>query len=78
MACGCPTILSTSSSLPEIGSDSAVYFKTGVPESLSEAILRVLNDGELAEKLRQRGQARAETFTWLLSATRLAEVYRSI
>lgn len=78
MACGCPTILSTSSSLPEIGSDAAVYFKPGVPESLSKAILKVLNDGELAEELRQRGQARAATFTWLLSATRLAEVYQSI
>lgn len=78
MACGSPTILSTSSSLPEIGSDAAVYFKTGVPESLSEAILNVLNDDELAEDLRQRGQARAATFTWLLSAMRLAEVYRSI
>lgn len=78
MACGCPTILSTSSSLPEVGSGAALYFETGEPTSLSQAMLRVLLNGETSRDLEKRGMERAALFSWLTCAERLSEIYSSL
>ena len=78
MASGCPTVLSTSSSLPEVGADAAEYFEAGDASSLAESIFRVLTDEGMARELIQKGKKRAAAFTWISSARQFADLYRSL
>jgi len=68
MACGRPTIVSRSASLPEVCGDAALYCDALDPASIAEAITRMLTDHELREALRCRGLERARRFTWDRSA----------
>lgn len=47
----------------------------GDPSSLADAILKILNDPELADKLRQLGMDRAEKFSWDRLARQLEIIY---
>ena len=44
MVCGCPVILSNTSSLPEIAEDAALYFEPNNIEELTAAIFKILNN----------------------------------
>lgn len=68
MACGCPAIVSSVASLPEVCGDAAAYFNPLEPASIAEAILRVLEEPGLREALRCRGLEHARHFTWERSA----------
>jgi glycosyltransferase involved in cell wall biosynthesis len=79
MACGCPAIVSNVASLPEVCGDAAVYFNPLEPESIAEAIVRVLEEPGLREALRGRGLERARRFTWETSARKtLATLERAL
>jgi glycosyltransferase involved in cell wall biosynthesis len=68
MACGCPTIVSRVASLPEVCGNAAEYCDPLDPESIADAIVRVLQDSKLRETLRCRGLERARRFSWERSA----------
>lgn len=76
MACGCPTVLARSSSLPEVGGEAARYFEPGNEEQLAEQLMSVLSDSTLRSGLRAAGLARAAEFTWSACATATANAYR--
>jgi glycosyltransferase involved in cell wall biosynthesis len=73
MACGCPVAASNVAAIPEVCGDAAVLFDPLEPESIAEAVLEA--DARSAE-LRQRGLARAATFTWEDTARAHEGVYR--
>jgi glycosyltransferase involved in cell wall biosynthesis len=75
MACGTPTVLADATSLPEVGSDAALYFPTGDEVALAAQIARVLEDPLLVSGLRMRGLARASQFSWQEAANRTEAVY---
>jgi glycosyltransferase involved in cell wall biosynthesis len=75
---GCPAILSNRSSFPEIAADAALYFNPDQPESLDDAIDRVLCDRTARVSLINRGRARVAEFTWEKTAVRSLAVYRSL
>lgn len=77
MACATPTVLANSSSHPEVGGDAALYFPPGDSSALAHQISRLLGDGELHQRLSERGLARASRFTWRRTAAATAEAYRS-
>ena len=75
MACGTPTILTNSTSLPEVGGDAAAYFQPGDVEALGAALTKVLTDHDFSRRLRLSGIQRASEFTWQRTAEQTADVY---
>jgi glycosyltransferase involved in cell wall biosynthesis len=78
MACGTPVVTSDRSSLPEVAGDAAVLCDPLDEESIAAALSSVLTDPKLAERLRQRGLARAAGFTWERTARETAACYREV
>ena len=78
MACGCPVITANNSSLPEVGGDAAEYCDANDIDSISDAMRRVLSNGELREQMTERGFAQAAKFSWKKTAEQTAAVYRSV
>lgn len=64
MACGCPVIVSNVASLPEVCSDAALYCNPRSPEDIAARILQLLGDDGLRAELREKGRARAASFSW--------------
>lgn len=78
MASGTPAVLCDSSALPEVGGDSAIYFRMGDAEDLATAVLEILSDGSLRDKLIHEGLERARLFSWRSTAQKTADVYRTV
>jgi glycosyltransferase involved in cell wall biosynthesis len=71
-------ITSNISSLPEVVGDAAVLIDPYQPESIADAMKRVLSDDRLREDLRARGLARARHFSWDRSIRRVHEIYTEV
>jgi glycosyltransferase involved in cell wall biosynthesis len=78
MACGVPVAASDASSLPEIGGDAAVYFDPLDVQAMSDALFRLLRDSELWDEMRNRGLARAASFSWERAAIETRAVYDAV
>jgi len=77
MACGAPTVLANSSSLPEVGGDAVLYFPPEDASALAAQLGRLLTDGELRRHLSKQGLERARHFTWRRTAAGTASAYRA-
>ncbi|AQG81686.1 glycosyltransferase family 4 protein [Spirosoma montaniterrae] len=75
-ACGCPCLLSNSSSLPEVAGDAALYFDPDDADSIRTALQTVISDQALRARLIQQGQQRATLFTWSAMQRKTADIYR--
>ncbi len=78
MACGTPVVASNAAALPEVVGDAGLLIDPHRPESIAEAIARILSDPTLAAELRQRGLERAKTFTWERTAEKTLILYHQI
>lgn len=78
MACGTPAITSNVSSLPEVAGDAALTVAPSDTEALSDAIARVLHDGDLRTQMRARGLRQAAQFNWRDAARETANVYAEV
>ena len=74
-SCGCPTILSNTSSLPEVGGDAALYFDPVDMTSLNIAVEQILSDENLREDLITKGCSRSKLFSWEKTASMTKKVY---
>lgn len=70
LACGAPTITSPGSSLDEVAGNAAEIVPCGDIEAMTRALELVVGDSEHRQLLRERGLARAATFTWRETAKR--------
>ncbi|MBL8072594.1 MAG: glycosyltransferase, partial [Nitrospira sp.] len=77
-ACGAPTITSSTSSLPEVAGDAAVLVDPEDTEALGTAMVNLLSDQALRQRLRTRGFERARLFTWQRAALRTSALYREL
>lgn len=77
-ACNCPLVCSDTSSLPEIAGNAALYFNPYDEESIRSAILNVLNDIKISDRLVQYGNDRLKFFSWERTALQTNEIYRGI
>lgn len=77
-SCDCPTVLSNTSSLPEIAGDAAVYFDPKEAVSIRDAVSRVIYDEVLREKMIAVGRERLARFSWEKCADETASVYGSL
>jgi glycosyltransferase involved in cell wall biosynthesis len=78
MACGCPVIASTLTSVPEVAGDAALLCDPRDLGAMTEALRRISRDEPLRRDLAIRGRARAALFRWEDTARRTLEVYREI
>lgn len=77
-SCGCPVILSNSSSLPEIGGEGAMYFEPNDRESIILAVENVLFNEDYREDLIKKGSERLKFFSWEKTAYSTKKVYKNL
>jgi glycosyltransferase involved in cell wall biosynthesis len=78
MASGTPVVTSNVSSLPEVTGDAALLVDPYDPQSIADAIRRVITDQALSQDLRRKGLARARQFSWETSVRRIRDIYRDV
>jgi glycosyltransferase involved in cell wall biosynthesis len=77
-SCGCPIMLSNTSSLPEIGGDAAIYFDPYDSTSLSDALEHLISDDGLRLQLIRKGYERLKLFSWEITANQTKNVYDNL
>jgi glycosyltransferase involved in cell wall biosynthesis len=73
---GAPVACSNTTSLPEVAGDAALLFDPLDVEAIAVSIRRIVEDPELAERLRAAGRERARKFSWEETAQRTLACYR--
>lgn len=69
MAHGVPVVASDRTSLPEVLGDAALFVDPDDPKAAAAAVRQIIEQPDLAMRLRKRGLARASTFTLERQAT---------
>ena len=77
MAMGTPVITSNVSSMPEVAGGAALLAPPDNPDEIADAIVRVVDQPDIAESLISRGRLRAAQFTWQDAAEKTETVYRA-
>jgi len=78
MACGVPTVVADTSSLPEVVGEAALRHPPTDHEALAATLLRLIEDESLRATLRVRGIERAARFSWEESARGTLGVYKEV
>ncbi len=82
MACGVPVVATTGGALPEVvgrSGETGLLVQPGDPGSLAQAVLAVLEDGELGARLGAAGRERVvERFTWKATALGSVRAYEEL
>ncbi|KXG76165.1 glycosyltransferase family 4 protein [Thermotalea metallivorans] len=78
MSCGCPTITSNLTSIPEVVDDAALLINPYDIDALTEAIVQVLEDKKLSMELIVKGLKRASQFSWENTAKNTLKVYEAL
>jgi glycosyltransferase involved in cell wall biosynthesis len=76
MARSLPVVCSDIPALREVAGEAALYFDPRDPAQIAARISELLRDDELATRLRARGLARAEDFSWRAAAEATLQSYR--
>lgn len=71
----CPVVSSNGGSLPEIGSDAAIYFNPYDISDIVDKIERILQSKKLRQDLIKKGATRVKQFSWERLAKQTLEVY---
>jgi glycosyltransferase involved in cell wall biosynthesis len=77
-SCGCPVLLSNSSSLPEVGGEGAIYFDPYDSASLTDALENLISDDYLRKQLALKGCERLKLFSWQKTANETKSVYENL
>ena len=75
---GAPVITSNVSSLPEVAGKAAVLVDPNEPKSISNAIQKLLEHKEDADKLRLIAQKQVDKFSWQMSAKETLKVFEEV
>jgi glycosyltransferase involved in cell wall biosynthesis len=76
MGCGCPAIISTGGSLPEIAGDATPIFGCDDTRGIANEVVRLLTDTEYSDQLRARGFKRSREFSYTKCARETLQLYR--
>ena len=69
-ASGIPVAVSNVHSFPEIAGDAAIFFDPSGVRDITDKILQLLSEPELAQILIERGAERVKAFTWKIAVMR--------
>lgn len=75
MAYGAPVVAARATALPEVVGDAGILVDPDDTTAWADAIIRLLEDGDLRGRLSAAGRDRAAAFTWKANAERLVDVY---
>jgi len=64
MACGAPCIVSSTSSLPEVGGQAALYFNPEKPEELADRLKFISTEKEVQISMKEASIQQASKFSW--------------
>jgi glycosyltransferase involved in cell wall biosynthesis len=78
MACGVPVITSRGSSLEEIAGDAALLVDPLSEDSITSALLQILQDDPMRIRLRQAGLERSKLFNFEKIARQTMDVYEHV
>jgi glycosyltransferase involved in cell wall biosynthesis len=78
MAHGTPVVTSNTSSVPEVVGNAAVLVNAENVFEIMRALLRVLLDTSLRERLKQRGYEQVRKFSWTASAQQIFNIYEQV
>lgn len=78
MASGVPVIAANATSLPEVVGDAGRLLPPDDPTDWAEAVTTIATNAARAKDMRERGLARAATFTWARTAEQTHAVYRQV
>ncbi|HPN60087.1 MAG TPA: glycosyltransferase, partial [Chitinophagaceae bacterium] len=78
MQCGCPTLLSNNSSLPEVGGGAGAYFDPQQPGALTPVLDELLRDETRRQQMIAAGYQQATRFNWDRTAEGHKEVYKKL
>lgn len=74
MACGCPTLVANTTSLPEVCGDASVYVDPHDQDSIRRGLAILLLDEPRRAELVRKGYERLVRFNWQDSARKLADL----
>jgi len=77
MSYGCPVVASYSSSLPEVGADSCLYFDPKNPLDLIDKIKMLKDSPKLRNELIKKGKIRIKDFSWEKCGEQTLEIIKS-
>lgn len=77
-ACGCPAVLSRSSSFLEVAQDAALYFNAQNCEELKHVLKQIIYNTELRENLKKKGFERLKHFSCRRCAEETKRVYQTL
>jgi glycosyltransferase involved in cell wall biosynthesis len=75
MACGCPVLVSRSSSLPEVVGDAGLLLPPDDSGAWAHALSKLLSAPAVSARWRARGPERAARFSWAQAARETLAVY---
>ena len=78
MMLGCPVACSNTSSMPEVVGNAAELFDPAEPESIADALEKVLYSTERVNNLVKLGKERVKLFSWQKCAEKTRLVYSSL
>jgi glycosyltransferase involved in cell wall biosynthesis len=78
MGCGCPAIVSTGGSLPEVAGKAAPAFACDDIQGIANELSRLLSDPEYRQDRRLHGIQRAAEFSYIQSARQTLQLYREV
>jgi glycosyltransferase involved in cell wall biosynthesis len=77
MSCGCPSIISNVSSLPEIANGSSLEVDPYSVEAIRDGMMKFLENSELRSKLGEKCRQQALRYSWDSAARETLSIYRS-
>lgn len=78
LACGCASISSSVSSLPEVGGEAVLYVDPQNTQEIKERMKLLIQNKELRESLKQKALKQAQKFSWKKTADQTFKVIEKI
>jgi glycosyltransferase involved in cell wall biosynthesis len=78
MASGTPVIVANKGSLPEVCGDAAMYVDPNDPQMIGATISNLVHDQSRLSLMRERGLARAASFSWKKSALEYLTLFNQV
>lgn len=78
MQAGVPVVSTRVGAIPEVAGRSAILVEPQDPSALAGALLSVVEDSKLRDRLAETGREQAAGYSWQTSVDGLADVYRQL